>query len=113
MLGIYEIIYFVFYAMMIGAISFVYVCILQRPNMVLGPIVKVFDRFFTKPGKLLRFRKWIYKPIMECAHCNGGQFALWFYLYNYWEHSYSLFWHIGFIAIAVLTVEILINKYGE
>lgn len=77
--------------------------------MVLGPVIKVIIPFFEKNA----FTKWIYKPIIGCAHCNAGQIALWTYLIKYWGENYSFFYHIGFIVIAILTVQILIAKYGR
>ncbi len=108
-----ELIYYIFHAVLIGIFSYVYVIILQRPDKLLGPVVKVVDPFFTKKGKFNRLRLWIYKPLMECAHCNGGQVALWTYLIYYWGPDYNLFYHIGFISMSIVTVHILIKKYGS
>lgn len=99
---------YLFHALLIGVFSFVYVIILQQPDKVLGPLVKLVDPFFNRN----RFLKWIYKPLMECAHCNAGQIALWSYIGLYGLSDYNVFYHIGFISISILTVQILINKYG-
>jgi hypothetical protein len=76
--------------------------------MVLGPVIKFIDPFFEKN----RLLKWLYKPIIGCAHCNAGQISLWTYLFYYWN-SYNFLYHIGFIVVAILTVQILITKYGR
>jgi hypothetical protein len=103
-----ETFYYIFHAVLIAVFSFVYVIILQQPDKVLGPVVKLVDPFFNRNG----FLRWIYKPIMSCAHCNAGQIALWSYMALYGFDDYNVFYHIGFISISVLTVQILISKYG-
>jgi len=105
-----ELFFYIFHAVLIGMFSYVYAIILTQPHMVLGPVVKFIDPFFTKNGKILN---WIYKPLIDCAHCNSGQIALWTYLFYYWGVDYNFFYHIGFIVIAITTVQILISKYGR
>lgn len=108
--GMREIIYYVFHAVLIGVFSYVYAIILTKPGKLLSPIVKIIDPFFMQNGKFL---KWIYDPIINCVYCNSGQVALWTYIFYYWGHEYNLFYHLGFISMSIMTVHILINKYGR
>ena len=54
---------------------------------------------------------WILSPLLQCAYCVAGQWALWGYLYLHW-HSYNPFHHIFVVLAAVFCVEVIMWLLG-
>lgn len=89
-------------AIIIGITAWVFTLILIEPDMI-----------FYKYGQLIRkLPDWLNKPLGLCEYCFAGQLALWYFIY-YSCGNYNLFFHIGFISVAIFTVRMInIIVYG-
>lgn len=47
---------------------------------------------------------WIWKPLIGCSYCMGGQWALWAYLFLF---EYNFFLHVYFICATIFLIELL------
>lgn len=84
----------------------VYLNILIKPSMILGPFAKFMNVYFgplRKKGEI----KWIFKPVIGCDYCVTGQFALWTFLFKTPLENYDILNHIGFICLAIFVVELI------
>jgi len=91
------------HAIITGIVAWVFVIILIDEGMIFG---KWYDLLNKLPD-------WIAKPLGKCEYCLSGQLALWYYLFYAWW-DYNLFWHIGFISIAILTTKMInVIVYGN
>jgi len=104
-----EIALYSFYSLLTASFSYVYIIILLDADKLLGFIYEPLHAILTKT----QVGKWIEKPLLTCVHCNAGQASLWMYLVIYWEYPYNVFWHIGFITLTILIVEILYKTLNK
>ena len=93
---------FYVYSILLGIAAWVYSMILLRDGMILGWLGK----------SLARLPDWLCDPLGGCEYCVAGQFALWFYLYVFWN-SYldnvigNIVNHILFITATIFVVSII------
>jgi hypothetical protein len=76
----------------IGIVSYVYVVILQRPDMILSWL----------PKYLSKLPDWLNKPLGLCEYCVAGQLALWITIFT----DFGLNVLINTV-ISIFTVEII------
>lgn len=108
MIEMIEILYFVFYCVLMASISFVYINILLDAEMVGGVLYRTVSPILDKT----RVTRWLKKPLLDCVHCNSGQLSLWIYLDIYGLDNYNFLMHIGFISLTILIAHILHKKVG-
>lgn len=93
---------YIFQSLLIACATWVYHCVL-REKFLSNWFLWGFKKFDTKSNW---YYFW-YEPIFACEKCFAGQLALWLY---FWLHkSYQLFYHIGFIALTILFVTLIVN----
>jgi len=87
-------------AVIIGIAAWVFTLILIDTGMI-------FEKWWVVLNKL---PDWLAKPLGKCEYCLAGQLAFWYY---FTLGGYNLFYHIGFISVAIFTVR-MINEiiYG-
>jgi len=87
-------------AVIIGIAAWVFTLILIDTGMI-------FEKWWVVLNKL---PDWLAKPLGKCEYCLAGQLAFWYY---FTLSGYNLFYHIGFISVAIFTVR-MINEiiYG-
>lgn len=94
---------FILHAFFLGCISWVYHCVLREKFLS-----KWFFWGWKKFDNLQHDRPWYisiwYEPIFNCEKCFAGQMALWRFFF--WD-SYSLYYHIIFIALTILSVTLI------
>lgn len=102
-----NILIYVFNAALIGAIAWVWIMILLEADKF-GFIYE----FFEGPMKKTLVTRKLFQLLFVCFHCLAGQTAIWFYLIYYGLETYNPFYHIGFVALSILTTQIINKKYG-
>lgn len=107
-------------SLLIAVFAFVYSYILTQPQMLLNSTYKRLDVFFkTKERKekgLPVF--WLFKIILQCEKCVGGQIALWLYAFTHIDEyiEYPIetpFLHLAFIAMTIFLVSVIKNIYTK
>ena len=93
----------IIHAIITGIVAWVFVLILLEEGMI-------FEWWWNVLNKLPDL---LAKPLGKCEYCLSGQLALWYFIYYSWG-NYSIFWHIGFISIAILTTKMInVIVYGN
>ena len=83
-------------AILIGLFAYVFCNILTDTGMIFGKYYQW----------LQKLPEWLAKPLGMCEYCFAGQIALWYYLIVHFA-TYNFAWHVGFITVAIFTVDVL------
>lgn len=81
-----------------GMMAYVYTEILVLGGMILNPWYKFLERHI---GHI----PWLFKPLVDCGLCVGGQIALWGYIFSC--EYYSIINHFFVITASIWWVIII------
>jgi hypothetical protein len=90
-----NILIFVFAPVMIALSAWTYTNILTDYGMLLNGVYQWCDKHLPE---------WLNKPLIACAYCVAGQWALWLYFFLL---PYNLFAHVYFILGTIFFVEVI------
>ena len=95
-------IYLFFFALQLAVIAFIYSVVFVEPGMILNRWYKFLNRHLGR-------YPFLFKPLIDCDRCVGGQFAFWTMLiekhfYRYGITMHDVITHIYFITLTVLIV---------
>jgi hypothetical protein len=103
---------------LIACTAIFYCVVLTQPKMLLHkPYSYLYKKFVVQAGQE-EVAHPLFKILMYCEKCWGGQAALWVFLYNKWEEYLydpisTLCIHIAFISVTVLQIIILKQLYDR
>lgn len=81
----------------IALIAYIYSVVLTEQGMLLNGVYLWCEK---------RLPHWLFSPVIGCCYCVSGQFALWYYLIQYWN-EYRFFDHVLFISATIFSMLII------
>lgn len=100
---IYDLFILFIFPIMCAVVAWIVSVRLTDPNMILGPVYNLLVNKWNLP-------EWITKPLIECAYCMAGQYALWVYFVI---ADYNFLAHVWVVAFAIFSVEVINHKYNN
>lgn len=107
-------------SILIAVFAFVYSNVLTEPNQIFNSLYKRLNVLFKTQERYVLGKgpHWLFKILIHCEKCIGGQIALWMYgfthIMEYEEYPIETFFlHLAFVTFTILSVCIIKNIYTK